>query len=174
MNWSQVQDKLETIVQRIRRNKILDAATVGLLNEIPVVGGFLSRYWDNLAANDQSPEAMAAFIESIAAQETTFNNLYRLVEDQGEQLIEQGEKLGTILLVVSETREDTKEIKTQIRRFVETLEIPSARAAFEQVAAMGEDRRRSLERIKKAEKVLENAGVEADARSYYQLGLLYL
>jgi tetratricopeptide (TPR) repeat protein len=174
VEWRQIQEKLETVVRRIRQNKVLDAATVGLLNEIPVVGGFLSRYWDNLAANDQSPEAMAEFIESIAEQERNFDNLRHLIEKHGEQLIKQDRKLGDILVNVYEIGDDTRVIKTQIARMVETFEIPSARAAFEQAAAIGQDHRQSLDRIRQAEKVLEGAGAEADATSYYQLGLIYL
>ncbi len=174
MNWGQIQGKLQSIAKRIRQNKILDAATGALIEEIPVVGGFLSRYRDSLGDDEESAQNMASFIEAIAEQERAFNNLSQLVESHGEKLIEQDTTLGEILVRVDETRDNVKTIKKQLSRFVETLQIPSAKAAFEVAAAMGEDYRQSRDRIRHAEMVLRQAGTEADARSYYQLGIVYL
>ncbi len=174
MNWRQIQDKLQAAAKHIRQSKILDAATAALLEEIPVVGGFLCRSWDSLSADEESPEKMASFIDAIAEQEKTFNNLRQLVEAQGEQLIGQGRQLGEILVSVVDTSDDVKVIKQQIFRLVETLRIPSAKAAFEVAAAMGEDYRQSSDRIRQAEMVLSQAGAEAEAHSYYQLGMVYL
>jgi tetratricopeptide (TPR) repeat protein len=174
MNWVQIQERLQLVANYIRQNKTLDAATVGLLEEIPVVGSFLSRYWDNLAPDENRPLNMTLFIEAMARQEESFNKVSRLVEAQGDELIKQGRTLGDILLHVDETRADVKAIKAQISLFVEVFQIPSARAAFELAAAMGEDHRQSSDLIQRAQQVLERAGHEADAHSYYLLGIVNL
>lgn len=174
MNWDQIQGKLQSIAKRIRQNKIVDAATAALIEEIPVVGGFLSRYWDNLGGDEESAQSMVSFIEAIAEQKAAFINLRQLVQAHGEKLLEQGATLGEILVRVDETRDSVTAIKTQITRFVETLRIPSAKAAFEAAAAMGEDYRQSRDRVQHAQTVLQQAGAEADASSYYQLGMVYL
>jgi tetratricopeptide (TPR) repeat protein len=174
MNWGQIQSKLQLVAKRVRQNKLVDAATAALIEEIPVVGGFLSKYWDSLGGDEESAQNMASFIEAIAEQEKAFNNLGQLVEAQGEHLINQGTTLGEILVRVDETRDNVKAIKTQISRFIETLRIPSAKVAFEIAAAIGEDYRKSTDLIQHAENVLQHAGAEADAHSYYQLGMVYL
>jgi tetratricopeptide (TPR) repeat protein len=174
MNWYQIQGELESIAKRIMKNKIIDAATVAMIDAIPGVGGFLSQYWKSLGGDEGIAQQMATLIEAIAEQEKAFTNLSDLVKDQGEKLLEQHASLGEILVSVDETRDSVKEIKLQFTRFIKTLRIPSARAAFEVAAAMGEDYRQSRDRIRHAEMKLRQAGMETDAHSYYLLGILYL
>jgi tetratricopeptide (TPR) repeat protein len=174
MDWHDAQTKLLTAARQIRQNSVLDAATVALLDQVPIVGKFLTRYWDNATRETESPDAMAAFIEAIARQESTFENLSRKIEEQGDLLIAQGSSLGDILLGVDQIRDDVSTMKTQINAFVATLSIPSAKAAFERAAAMGEDLRRSRGKLEEAERLLQQAGHEADAPTFSSLGMLYL
>jgi tetratricopeptide (TPR) repeat protein len=174
MDWQSIQQKIRTLAQRIRNDKIVDSVTAELLAAIPLVGGFLSKYWEKTAGDTESAISMAAFMDAISAQQESFSKLVALVTANGDMLIEQNYSLGQILVSIDETRDNVKDIKTQINRFVETLKIPSAKAAFEIAAAMNEDFQQSSPQLEHAEKVLQMSGDAGDAHSYYQLGMVYL
>lgn len=177
MSWAQIKAKLLAAAASIRKNKVLDVATEAILGEIPVVGGFLAGYWGKLGGTEDDAAQMADFIDAIASQQQAFDNLSALVAAQGEQLLEQRETLGEILLQVGrigEIGDDVKGIKEQLGRFVRTLGVKSARDAFAAAAAMQHDIEVSGARIKAAEAALVAAGAEANAEDFFRLGILLL
>ena len=50
--WDVIREKLLTAAGKLKKNKVFDIAVEQLLDEIPIVGGFASKYWSTLGGDD--------------------------------------------------------------------------------------------------------------------------
>ena len=52
-SWSAIRLNMNSAIQYIRKQPVLDAAARSLLEEIPVIGGFLVKIYENTAGSDE-------------------------------------------------------------------------------------------------------------------------
>ena len=110
--WLDIREALQKAARRIRQNKLLDAATLTLLDEIPVLGGFASKYWASLKLDDsEKADQLATLLESAAKQEERFEALKSLIQMQGPQLLGIETSTAEILRQVTEISSEIAELK---------------------------------------------------------------
>ena len=93
-----IKDKLKAALDYVRGNKILDAAAKSLLQEIPIVGGFLVTLYDNSAEDDSSKiEKVIQVLDNLQKfNEQQFEELKNAIESNKENLLQNSESLSLL------------------------------------------------------------------------------
>src|SRR5712691_4266229 len=52
-SWSAIRSNIKNAMEYIKKQPVLDAAARSLLEEVPVVGGFLVKIYENTAGSDE-------------------------------------------------------------------------------------------------------------------------
>lgn len=93
-----IKDKLKAALDYIRGNKILDAAAKSILQEIPIVGGFLVTLYDNSAEDDSSKiEKIIHVLDNLQKfNEQQFEELKNAIESNKENLLQNSESLSLL------------------------------------------------------------------------------
>ena len=171
MGWSDTKNKLLEAAQSIKQNRILDATVEILLNQIPVVGPFASKYWSVIEGDDTTKaEALSSFLEMAAQQEEQFENLSVLISKQGKILLQNKASLNDIRILLSEEFEilNTKldGLTTRFDFMLQHLNVKTVSEAFATSVALQEDRRMAEDLINEAEEVLEKVGERAEPGTF--------
>lgn len=67
MEWTQVRGRLLAVVERLKQHRAVDIGIRELPGPLPVVGGFVGAYWDEIEVpSEQDALEIAAFLEHLA------------------------------------------------------------------------------------------------------------
>ena len=180
--WNAVKEKLLTAAAKLKKNKVFDIAVEQLLDEIPVVGGFASKYWSTLGGEDAAKALeMARFLEALGNQEATFQRAMVMLQEQGDLLLRSHRSLDLVLLTVSGVDIGVQEIKGDVKRLmVQMDQISSAMNrrfvadALRVSATLVDDHKRRGDLIAVIKKAIADAGGKAGLDELYDLAILFI
>ena len=195
MSWQDIRLKLREAAQYVKRNKILDAGAKSLLSQIPVVGGVVAAFWDNVDIGQaEKATEVAKFLERLSNQEEAhFDTLVGYLEEQKQELTAGKQSLNGLLDDVARLMEMTERIEVtgdathenseeairmlrmlsvDIRRINKKIGISALSEALEVRASLTESDRRKIDENEKVYSAIRETGIPAVAADSYQMGLV--
>jgi len=196
MSWQDIKSKLREAAQSVKRNKILDAGAKSLLSQIPVVGGVVAAFWDNVdLGQEEKATEVAKFLERLSNQEEAhFDTLVGYLEEQKQELTAGKQSLNGLLDDVARlmkmterievtgdaTHENSEEairmlrmLSVDIRRISKKIGISSlSEALLEVKASLTESDITKIYQNEKVYNAIREAGIPVNASELYQMGLV--
>ena len=109
MEWPEIQKRLLAAAAMLKEHKAVDIGIKSSLALIPVVGGFVSEYWDRLDVHGEAQASeLAAVLTKLATQEDLFERVARRLESQGNQLLEIKLSISQIVSDIETIADDTQ------------------------------------------------------------------
>lgn len=170
--WTQVRARLLGVVERLKQHKAVDIGIREMLNAIPVVGGFVGAYWDEIETpSEQDALDIAAFLERLADNQALFERAERHLEAIGDSVLKLHEPLQQVLMDVEDIRDDTRHIREAMDRMEAAVQAEPARRGLAFGLAMLEDRQRAERTLAKVDQALEQSGEAPSPAGYYMIGM---
>lgn len=172
VEWTQVKGRLLAAVERLKQNKAVDIGVRELLNAIPVVGGFVGAYWDQMEVPGQEDALdIATFLEHLADNRALFERAERRLEVIGDSVLELHEPLEQVLVDLEDIRDDTSYIRKVIQRMEAAVQAEPARRGLAFGLAMLDDRERAERTLAEVNQALAQSGQTPSAAGYYMIGM---
>ena len=164
MEWPGIQKRLLAAAAMLKEHKAVDIGIKSSLALIPVVGGFVSEYWDRLDVHGEAQASeLAAVLTKLATREDLFERVARRLESQGNQLLEIKLSISQIVSDIETIADDTQYTRRMLEHWDAALRFGPAR----EIQAQGGDPalvRKALEAYQKLlELEAEDPRLPADA-----------
>src|SRR6516162_1457107 len=140
MEWPEIQKRLLAAAAMLKEHKAVDIGIKSSLALIPVVGGFVSEYWDRLDVHGEAQASeLAAVLTKLATQEDLFERVARRLESQGNQLLEIKLSISQIVSDIETIADDTQYTRRMLEHWDAALRFGPARDGMALGLAMVED-----------------------------------
>lgn len=172
VEWEQVRGRLLAVVEALKQRKAVDLGVRELLRLIPVVGGFVAAYWDELDAPGQGDaDQIAAFLAQLADDRALFERAERRLDAIGDSVLQLHEPLAQILGDLEGIRDDTGHIREVLQRIEEAVRTEPARRGLAFGLALLDDRERAARTLAEVKRALEESGQAPTPAALYLLGM---
>jgi tetratricopeptide (TPR) repeat protein len=172
VEWTQARDGLLAVVERLKQRKAVDIGIRELLNAIPVVGGFVGAYWDQIETPGESDALdIATFLEQMADNRALFERAERRLEAIGDSVLQLNEPLAQVLGDLQDIRDDTSHIREVVHRLEAAVQAEPARRGLAFGLAMLDDRERAERTLAEVNQALLRSGQTPSPAGYYMLGM---
>ena len=140
MEWPEIQKRLLAAAAMLKEHKAVGIGIKSSLALIPVVGGFVSEYWDRLDAHGEAQASeLAAVLTKLATQEDLFERVAERLESQGNQLLEIKLSISQIVSDIETIADDTQYTRRMLEHWDNALRFSPARDGMTLGLAMVED-----------------------------------
>lgn len=175
MEWPEIQRKLLDAAAKLKERKAVDIGIKSLLGLIPVVGGFVSEYWDRLDVHGEAQASeLAAVLTRLAMQEDLFERVEERLQSEGNQLLQIKLPISQIVSEIETIADDTQYTRRMLEHWDEALRFGPARDGMALGLAMAEDARSGSAFAEQVQQVVGQLGAEAQPAAYYVLGMSYV
>lgn len=172
VEWTQVRGRLLAAVERLKQHRAVDVGIRELLNAIPVVGGFVGAYWDEIEIpSEQDALDIAAFLEHLADNRALFERAERRLEAIGDSVLDLHEPLQQVLGDLEDIRDDTSHIRVVMQRMEAAVRAEPARRGLAFGLAMLDDRQRAERTLAEVNQALAQSGETPSPAGYYMIGM---
>jgi tetratricopeptide (TPR) repeat protein len=195
MSWQDTRSKLHEAALYVKQNKILDAGLKSLLSQIPVVGGVIAAFWDNVDLGQaEKATEVAKFLERLSNQEEAhFETLVSHLEEQKQELIAGKQSLNSLLDDVADVKkmtehilltgnaslENQEDIKrmflvlfSEVRGISRKMGISSVGEALEARVSLSESDKRKIDENVKVYSAIRETGIPVIPSYSHQMGLV--
>lgn len=113
---SNLKERIKKIIDRIRKNKVLNAAAKSLLQEIPIVGNFLVNLYENSADSEETrTNQIIQILENLQKfNEHQFEDLKNVIQLNKEYLLQNKKSLSQLVTITTEISYKLDEITSLI------------------------------------------------------------
>jgi tetratricopeptide (TPR) repeat protein len=175
MEWPEIQKRLLAAAAMLKEHKAVDIGIKSSLALIPVVGGFVSEYWDRLDVHGEAQASeLAVVLIKLAAQEDLFERVAERLESQGNQLLEIKLSISQVVSDIETIADDTQYTRRMLEYWNEALQFGPARDGMALGLAMVEDAQRSGAFVEQVRQVVGQLGKDIQPTAYYVLGMDYV
>jgi tetratricopeptide (TPR) repeat protein len=175
MEWPEIQRKLLEAAAMLKEHKAVDIGIKSVLGLIPVVGGFVSEYWDRLDVRGEAQASeLAAVLTRLAMQEDLFARVEERLQSQGNQLLQIRLPISQIVSEIETIADDTQYTRRMLEHWDKALRFGPARDGMALGLAMAEDTRGGSAFAEQVQQVVGQLGPESRPAAYYVLGMDYV
>jgi tetratricopeptide (TPR) repeat protein len=175
MEWPEIQTKLLEAAAMLKEHKAVDIGIKSLLGLIPVVGGFVSEYWDRLDVKGEAQASeLAAVLTRLSTQEDLFERVEDRLQSQGSQLLELKLPISQIVGEIASIADDTQATRRMLEHWDCALRFGPARDGMTLGLAMEEDARRGGVFADQVRQVVGQLDAKIQPTAYYVLGMSYV
>ncbi len=175
MEWPEIQRKLLEAAAMLKEHKAVDIGIKSVLGLIPVVGGFVSEYWDRLDVQGEAQASeLAAVLTRLAMQEDLFERVEERLESQGNQLLQIRLPISQIVSEIEAIADDTQYTRRMLEHWDKALRFGPARDGMALGLAMAEDTRGGSAFAEQVQQVVGQLEAESRPAAYYVLAMHYV
>jgi len=133
--WTDINSKLKKAFEYVKQNPILDTAAKSLLQEIPVVGGFLVKLYERAGPSeeDKNQVILKSIEQLIQLNEEQFNKISKELNENRDTIIENiiENKIVVTDLISKSVAQILEEIRTEKAELAD--KINSVKEAFSEI-----------------------------------------
>ena len=175
MEWPEIQKRLLAAAAMLKEHKAVDIGIKSSLALIPVVGGFVSEYWDRLDVHGEAQASeLAAVLTKLATQEGLFERVAERLESQGNQLLEIKLSISQIVSDIETIADDTQYTRRTLEHWDKALRFSPARDGMTLGLAMVEDAQGGSAFVEQVRQVVGQLDEKTQPAAYYLLGMDYV
>jgi tetratricopeptide (TPR) repeat protein len=172
--WQNIQTSLRSLIARVKENKVVDVAIEKGLEEIPILGGFLSALWGKLEGPAKTPDELVRVLDMLAQSREAFDAAAAMSQqnqaDLERLLFSAHGRLADLLDSALRQETGLRAVNEKLERMAKGLNAPEVRDALNAVATLADTAELRAKLMKDADDLLAASKIEPTADAYDALG----